>query len=115
MSNLTSLLTLHQPAEMTVAWAMQRLLTRGFQVERTFDLQAARMSQVDCPCPYHGTSDCTCQMIVLLVHGQRTQPITLVVHGHDGQTCLSMVDVENNEIDEDISRTLIPVMENSET
>jgi len=53
-------------------------------------------------------------MIVLLVHGQRAQPITLVVHGHDGQTCLSMVDIENNAMDVDVIRALLPVMENSE-
>jgi len=114
MNHLISLLNLHQPTEETVAWAMQRLITSGFQVERTFDLHAARMSQVNCPCPYHGTSDCTCQMIVLLVHDQKTQPVTIVVHGHDGQTCLSMVDIENSAMDGDVIRALIPVMENSE-
>jgi len=114
MSTLTSILTLNQSSETTVAWTKQRLMTRGYQVERTFDLHAARTSQVDCPCPYHGTNDCTCQMIVLLVHGQRAQPITLVVHGHDGQTCLSMVDIENNAMDVDVIRALLPVMENSE-
>lgn len=114
MSNLTSILTLHQPTEETVAWAMQRLNACGFQVEQTFDLHAARMSQVDCPCPYHGTNDCTCQMIVLLVRGQRTQPVTLVVHGHDCQTCLSMVDIENSAMGEDVIRALLPVMESSE-
>ena len=114
MNHLISLLNLHQPTEETVAWAMQRLMACGFRVERTFDLHAARISQVNCPCPYHGTDDCTCQMIVLLVHDQRTQPVTLVVHGHDGQTCLSMVDVEKNAMVENVIQVLLPVMENSE-
>ena len=114
MSNLTSILTLHQATEKTIAWTIQRLAARGFQVERTFDLQAARMSQVDCPCPYHGTNDCTCQMIVLLVHSQKTQPVTVVVHGHDNQTHLSLVDTENKSMDENVIRVLLPVMENSE-
>ena len=114
MNHLTSLLNLRQNTEETVAWAMQRLMTSGFQIERTFDLHAARMSQVDCPCPYHGTSNCTCQMIVLLVRGLRTQPVTLVVHGHDGQTCLSLVDSESNAMNKNVIRALIPVMENSE-
>ena len=54
-----------------VAWAMQRLMTYGFQVEQTFELHAERMMQVDCPCPYHGTGDCTCQMVVLLMHSPK--------------------------------------------
>ena len=114
MNHLASLLTLHQTAETTVAWTMQRLMARGFQVEQTFDLQAARMSQVDCPCPYHGTDDCTCQMIVLLVHGQKTQPMTIVVHGQDNQTSLSLLEIENNALDENVIQALLPVMENCE-
>ena len=114
MSNLTSILTLHQPAETAVVWTMQRLIARGYQVEQTFDLHAARISQVNCPCPYHGTNDCTCQMIVLLVRNQKAQPVTLVVHGHDGQTSLSLVDIASQSADENIIQTLLPVMGNSE-
>lgn len=114
MSNLTSILTLRQSAELTVAWAMQRLMARGFQVERTFDLHAARMTQLDCPCPYHGTSDCTCQMVVLLVRSPKIQPVTIVVHGHDDQTSLSLVDMANQSTDQSIIQALLPVMENSE-
>jgi len=114
MSNLTSLLTLHQPAEKTVAWAMRQLTARGYQVERTFDLHAARMSQEDCPCPYHGTTDCSCQMVVLLVHDRDTQPGTIVVHGHDEQTSLSLVDSEDNVMAKDIRQALLPVMEKPE-
>ena len=114
MSNLTSILTLSQSAEVTVAWTMQRLVARGFQIEQTFDLHAARMSQMDCSCPYHGTSDCTCQMVVLLVHSPKAQPVTIVVHGHDDQTSLSLVDMANQSIDESIIQALLSVMENSE-
>ena len=113
MSNLTSILTLHQSTETLVARIMQRLKARGFQVERTFDLHAARMSQANCPCPNHGTNDCTCQMVVLLVHGQKPQPVTLVVHGHDDQTCLSLVDNDTIALDENVIQALHPVMENS--
>jgi hypothetical protein len=114
MNHLTSILTLRQSAETTVAWIMQRLMARSFQVEQTFDLNAARMSQVDCPCPYHGTNNCTCQMIVLLARGQKTQPVTIVVHGHDDQTWLSVVDIENRATNENVVQALLPVIENSE-
>ena len=114
MSNLISILTLRQSTEMIVAWTMQRLIAHGFQVERTFDLHAARMAQVNCLCPYHGTKDCTCQMVVLQVHRQKAQPITIVVHGHDGQTSLSLVDMASQSMDEDIVQVLLPAMEKSE-
>lgn len=114
MSNLTSILTLRQSAEKAVKWAKQRLVAHGFQVERTFDLHAARVAQVDCLCPYHGANDCTCQMVVLLVHNQKAQPVTIVAHGHDGQTSLSLVDTASQSMDEDIIQALLPVMENSE-
>ena len=114
MSNLTSILTLHQSAEATVAWAMQRLMTYGFQVEQTFELHAERMMQVDCPCPYHGTGDCTCQMVVLLIHRPKALPVTIVVHGHDDRTSLSLVDMANQSTDESIIQALLSVIENSE-
>lgn len=114
MNHLTSILTLRQSAETTVAWTMQRLIAHGFQVERTFDLHAARMAQVNCLCPYHGTNDCTCQMVVLLVHRQKAQPVTIVAHGHDGQTSLSLVDMASQSMDEDIVQVLLPAMEKSE-
>jgi hypothetical protein len=83
MSNLTPILTFRQSAEMTVAWTMQRLMVHGFQVERTFDLHAARMSQLDCPCPYHGTGDCTCQMVVLLTKESIIQALLPVMENSE--------------------------------
>jgi len=114
MNHLTSLLTLCQTTEETIAWALQRLMASGFQVEQTFDLHSARMAQSDCPCPYHGTNDCTCQMVVLLVHSQKAQPVTIVAHGHDGQTSLSLVDTASQSIDDGVIQALLPVTENSE-
>ena len=111
MSAITPILTLSQTAEKTIAWIMTRLMSSGFQVEQTFDLHAARMSQVDCPCPNHGKSDCTCQMVVLLVHGQDKQPGTIVVHGHDGETCISLLEVAGQSIGEKIIQAFLPVME----
>ncbi|MGB7876889.1 MAG: hypothetical protein WBL25_21100, partial [Anaerolineales bacterium] len=107
-------LTLCQSTETTIAWIMQLLMARGFQVERTFDLHAARVAQVDCLCPYHGTNDCTCQMVVLLVHSQKAQPVTIVAHGHDSQTSLSLVDMANQSMDQGIIQALLLGMKSSE-
>lgn len=114
MNHLTSILTIHKSAELAVAWTIQQLTTHGYQVERTFDLHAARISQVDCSCPYHGTSECTCQMVVLLVYNNGSQPVTVILHGYDGQTSLSLADTGNESMDAKIIQALIPVIKNSE-
>jgi len=58
---------------------------------QTFDLRDARLGFDDCPCPHHDTSQCDCQMIILLVYGGQAEPITLILHGSDGRTWLSLV------------------------
>ena len=115
MSNLTPILTLNQEAEIAVIWAMSQLKVRGFQVERTFDLHTARMEHANCPCPHHGTIDCTCQMVVLLIHGIDQQLVTLIVYGNDNHTCLSLVESANQPDGAKIIETLELEMENLET
>jgi len=58
---------------------------------QTFDLHTARHALEDCPCPNHGTSECDCQMLVLLVYGKASEPATLILHGNDGKTWFSIV------------------------
>ncbi|MBI2332662.1 MAG: hypothetical protein HYU84_10975 [Chloroflexi bacterium] len=72
---------------------------------QTFDLHDARSGLHDCPCPNHGTEDCDCQMVVLLVYRQNadastalnTSPATLILHGNDGQTWLSIADTPSQK------------------
>jgi hypothetical protein len=35
---------------------------------------------------------CDCQMVVLLVYGKENLPVSLVAHGHNGQTWFSLVE-----------------------
>lgn len=61
----------------------------GYGVVKSFDLQMARQELQDpasCPCPHHGTAECTCQYLVYLVYADSDQPLTLVLHGYDNQT-----------------------------
>ncbi len=69
----------------------QALSTEEIQVTRSFDLQATRAVHVGCSCPHHGTDQCTCQLIVLLVYERQNPPMTLVLEGRDGQTWVSVV------------------------
>ena len=51
----------------SAVWAA--LLRRGYHVVRTFDLQnAVAHHTAGCGCPYHGTSQCACQYVVLLAY-----------------------------------------------
>jgi hypothetical protein len=69
----------------------QKLEQAGLQVTRSFDLQMARSTHSHCTCPHHGTERCDCQMVVLLVYGKTGRPATLVAHGRDGVTQVSLV------------------------
>lgn len=91
MSIQTPYLTLSEPFDEMLSWATQQLKDLGFQVEQTFDLKVARQSHVGCTCPHHGTEQCSCQMVVLLVRNQGSEPTTMVLHGNDKQTNFTIV------------------------
>jgi hypothetical protein len=38
-------------------------------------------------------------MVILLVYGNDRQPVSIVAHGHDGQTWISMVDTPQQRAD----------------
>jgi len=90
MSALLPFITLNQNCEQVQAWANQQLVGAGFRVVQTFDLQVARLAHPDCTCPNHGTDECNCQMVILLVYPKRGNPITLVIHGQEDRTWLSL-------------------------
>ncbi len=92
MSEDSPFLIIVQSYDEALDWVTRRLSSVGLQVMRTFDLQAARHTHIDCPCPHHGTEQCDCQMVVLLVYGGDTQPISMVAHSFDGRTWFSLVD-----------------------
>jgi hypothetical protein len=87
--------TLAATCEQTVSVLTAALSMHGYHVERSFDLRSALQGHDDCPCPYHGTTRCTCQYMVLLVYEADTQapPALITVHECDGATRLH---VESN-------------------
>ncbi|MCL5611450.1 MAG: hypothetical protein M1485_02685 [Chloroflexi bacterium] len=90
MNNLSPFLTLNCSCNEALQWTSQNLTQNGLRVMQTFDLHNARHALKDCPCPHHGTSECDCQMVVLLVYGKADGPVTLILHGYEGQTWLSL-------------------------
>ncbi|MBI3160100.1 MAG: hypothetical protein HYZ26_10935 [Chloroflexi bacterium] len=60
-------------------------------VLQSFDLKGAESALKACSCPHHGTRDCECEYVVLLVYGGDEAPITLEGHG-DGSRILFDLD-----------------------
>ena len=95
-----SFLTVDFPCDLALQMAKQKLSQTGLRTLQTFDLQAARLAHQECACPHHGTEDCDCQMVVLMVYGEtadvstplNTSPVTLILHGNDGKTWFSIAD-----------------------
>jgi hypothetical protein len=85
-------LTVDLSCDMALQMAKQKLSLAGLRALQTFDLHTARGALEDCPCPHHGTEQCDCQMVVLLVYGSASEPVTLILHGNDGQTWISLAD-----------------------
>lgn len=71
---------------------MESLTQAGLQIIQSFDLQTARTAQQNCSCPHHGTEQCNCQMVVLLVYPQVGEPATMVIHSHNEQNSISLID-----------------------
>ena len=97
MNMLSPFLTLNCSCDEALQWSSQNLMQNGLRVMQTFDLHTARHALEDCPCPHHGTSECDCQMLVLLVYGEAVEPATLILHGNNGQAWLSIVKTPNQK------------------
>ena len=97
MNMLSPFLTLNCSCDEALQWSSQNLMQNGLRVMQTFDLHTARHALEGCPCPHHGTSECDCQMLVLLVYGEAVEPATLILHGNNGQAWLSIVKTPNQK------------------
>lgn len=111
MNQNRPILFLQQPCEDAVTYFVERMHRAGLHVIRTFDLHETRIDETTCTCPYHGTAQCDCQMVVLLVYGKDSQPASVVVHGHNGQTWFSLVEflgLTNTRLEAKICGILTP-------
>jgi hypothetical protein len=81
-------LTLASSCEQTIAMLISTMALHGIRLERSFDLRTALHDQPDCPCPHHGTAQCTCQYVVLLAYegAASAPPAVLTAHECDGFT-----------------------------
>ncbi|MFH1185516.1 MAG: hypothetical protein V1755_10830 [Chloroflexota bacterium] len=106
MNALTPFWCVDEPCEESLHWLQRRLSRAGLRLLRTFDLHDARLGTAECHCPHHGTSACDCQMVVVLVYAEARPPVTLVVHGNNGQSWISVIDRPDQRAD---PRTILAI------
>ncbi|NIS81049.1 MAG: hypothetical protein GTO14_12765 [Anaerolineales bacterium] len=102
---METLLTLSLPWRDVLAQLERVLADVGLEVVQSFNLQSARNSFQDpdlFPCPDHGTSQCACQYMVLLVQQEGLAPLTLEIHGHDDETYISLVHTSSGLMDDGV-------------
>jgi hypothetical protein len=108
LNTLSPFFSIDSSCDEVLQWTQKRLSQAGLRAMQTFDLHTARHALDDCPCPNHGTEECDCQMVVLLVYGKAsdvstpldTSPVTLILHGNDGKTWVSIADNLGQRADE---------------
>jgi hypothetical protein len=107
-----SFLIVEQPHAIAIEQVTKQIYSLGLQIALTFDLQEARRDHANCTCPHHGTEQCDCQLVVILVYGNGPKPATLVAHGHEGKTWFSFVDAPQPHVSQPaetlLLRTLMP-------
>jgi hypothetical protein len=100
---LTPILSVPNTYNATAELLNKRLSQNGSKVLQTFKLQDALFGCEGCQCPNHGTAKCDCDMVVLLFYASELEPITLILHGYDGQTWISLTDQASQKSSERIA------------
>ena len=73
-------------SETAIKAVMTTLARHGLYVTRSFDLRSALTTHGGCECPHHGTAQCNCQFVVLLVYGEAAEPVVITMHSRDNRT-----------------------------
>jgi hypothetical protein len=111
LMNISPFLTMNHSCDKTLQWTKKQLAQDGLLAVQTFDLHTARVGLHDCSCPNHGTDECDCQMVILLVYGKDLDPVTLILHGSNGQTWLSISDSPSQGANIELTATIQKTLE----
>jgi hypothetical protein len=87
LNEMRPLLTLPCRCDTAVTQITGALEHANLHVMPSFD---SRLAASPTTCPHHGTEQCDCQIVILLVYGTNERPATLMVHGRDGETWISL-------------------------
>jgi hypothetical protein len=99
MTTLSPFLSIDSSCDQALQMTKKQLSQAGLWTVQTFNLNTARLGPHSCSCPNHGTDECDCQMIVLLVYGEVAEPATLILHGNNGKTWISLADTALQAVD----------------
>ena len=88
---MTPLCKLNCVGDEAVTRMLHILNESGLRVLVSFDSHHVRANAAPAACPHHGTTDCDCQVAILLVYDEEKRPATLLAHGQDGETWVSLV------------------------
>jgi hypothetical protein len=106
------LLKLNYVGDEAVARVIQILNESSLRVLVSFDSHHVREKTSPAPCPHHGTAGCDCQVTILLVYDEEQKPATLLAHGQDGETWISLVSALGQRppvhLENKIARALTP-------
>ena len=97
-SSSSPLMQFNKNCNQVIEESVNRLTQSGFTVVESFDLQVARANYSGCTCPQHGTDQCACQLAILLVYERDAIPVSLMVHGNQEWTEISIVDTPDQKI-----------------
>ena len=104
--NISPFLFTNCPCNEALPKVNQQLKDAGLRTVQTFDLHSAMSGAHGCSCPNHGTQECDCQMIVLLVYGGAVAPETLILHGGSQRTWISLADTVLQNRDSQLQITI---------
>src|SRR5512134_46282 len=111
MTTLSPFLSINSSCDQALQMTKALLSQAGLSAVQTFNLNTARLGVHNCSCPNHGTEACDCQMIVLLVYGEAAEPATLILHGNDGQTWVSVTDDPAQRTDKKLMTSIRHVLD----
>jgi hypothetical protein len=110
---MAPLLKLNCTGDEAVSRVKDILDETGLRVLVSFDSHHVRESVSPAACPHHGTLNCDCQIVILLVYDEDGQPATLMAHGQDGETWISLATTPGQgppaRLEKKISKALSPL------
>ena len=77
----------------------------GLHTLRSFDLASARASRPGCTCPEHGSEECSCHLVILLILLQGRGPLTVILEGKDKHTTIYL-EAGQNDVEEKVEPSL---------
>ena len=104
--NISPFLSTNCPCDEALSQVNQQLKDAGLRTVQTFDLHSAMSGTHGCSCPNHGTQECDCQMVVLLVYGGAIEPQTLILHGDSQKTWISLAETVHQNRDLQLQITI---------